>query len=201
MRRPHLLSHLFLISFLSGCGYTPLYTPNTGDSPAAAHLRVGEISMVKAAHNVGERRVAQTVAQRLQLDYPAAGLDKDVLTVAIEENTSTLATQRTAALQRAQINLTGHMEIINPKGQTIMRTSLSTYSAYNVENSPYSTESGKSYARLTAARNLADDISTRVALFYKTRKINEVDVPAVPEVVTPTQSISVSIPLPLQKKL
>jgi hypothetical protein len=192
----------YLATFLlAGCGYTPLYTPNPGDSPAAARLQVGMVEMSAPAHNVGERRVAQAVSQRLQLDYPARNSSFDTLTVTIEEDTSALATQRTAALQRGQINLTGHMQITAPDGTTLMRTALATYSAYNVEDSPYSTESGKSYARLTAARNLAEDISTRIALFYKTRKINPVEVtPLAPTLVTPTE-VSVSVPLPFQKLL
>lgn len=204
MRRAQFLIPLLLCSsapLLLSCGYTPLYTPNEGESPAASRLQVGAITMGNPARNVGERRVAQTVSQRLQLDYPAHGTGLDTLTVTIDETTSTLATQRTAALQRAQISLNGTMEITSPEGKTLMRTTLGTYSAYNVEDSPYSTESGKSYARLTAARNLADDISTRVALYYKTRKTNGVEPTPLPETVTPTQSISTSIPLPLQKLL
>lgn len=186
---------------LASCGYSPLYVPNAGDTAASAQVRVGEVTMDKTARNLGERRVAQTVSQRLQLDYPARAEGLDTLKVNIEESTSALATQRTAALQRAQINLLGNIEITDAQGKTVLRTSLSTSSAYNVESSPYSTETGKSYARLTAARNLAEDISTRVALFYKTRKTNPVEpMPAVAAPVSSTE-VSFSIPLPMEKVL
>lgn len=199
--RPSLLSLLSPLFLLSACGYAPLYAPAPGDVAASAHVQIGQVTVATQTKNVGQRRVAQTVSQRLQLDYPNHNSSLDTATVAIEENTSTLAMQRTSALQRAQINLRGRLEVTSPQGQTLLRTDLSTTSAYNVESSPYSTESGKSYARLTAARTLADEISRRLALYYRTRAINPAAVPSPTLVVTPTTLVSLTVPLPFDQRL
>lgn len=171
-----LLAPLALVS----CGYTPLYAPGEGAAEAAQYVQIGEISMgtVKATyatgmndeHNLGHRRIAQTVSQQLKLDFPAAGPEADVLTVTINENTGTLAVQSTAVVQRAQIVLTGYITLTSPNGHKLLHTTIQTTAPYNVESTPYSTESGKTYAGLTAARNLADEISTRLALYYRTHK-------------------------------
>jgi hypothetical protein len=171
-----LLAPLALIS----CGYTPLYAPGEGAAEAAQYVQIGEIAMgtVKATyatgmndeHNLGHRRVAQAVAQQLKLDFPASGPEADTLTARINEDTGTLAVQSTAVVQRAQIVLTAFITLTSPNGHTLLHTSIASAAPYNVQATPYSTESGKNYARLTAARNLADEISMRLALYYRTHK-------------------------------
>ena len=159
----------FLALLLTACGYTPLYAPSYGTATAVQHAQIGEVTMAKTAKNVGERRVAQLVSQRLQLAFPYQSAQADTISVEILEDTSTLALSTTAATRRAQINLEGTVTITNPAGKQILNTKLTTAAPYNVENTPYATESGKTYARLNAARTLADEITRRLALFYRTQ--------------------------------
>jgi len=161
-------SALSLTVFVASCGYSPLYAPGGGASAAAGRVQVGDVQVAQETKNVGERRTAQTVAQELKLNFPHAGAEMDTLTVTMVEDVTTLAVQRSAAIQRAEIYLTGEIELTDPHGVRLLKTSLSTSAPYNVENTPFSTESGKTYARLTAARNLAAEISRRVYLFYST---------------------------------
>lgn len=172
MRTPTLLraSYVaFAAMSLVSCGYTPLYAPQMEGGTVAAHLQVGTVEMATTKINVGERRVAQTVAQQLKLQYPDVAASMDTLEVTIKETTTTLAVESTAAVQRAKLTLDGSMTITDLNGKVVLRTAVSTGTAYNVESTPYSTETGKTFARLTAARNLADEISRRVVLFYRTR--------------------------------
>ncbi len=174
------LGALTLAVTAASCGYTPLYAPGQGAASAAGRVQVGAVSVAQETKNVGQRRTAQTVAQELKLNFPHSGANLDTLTVTMEENTTTLAVQRTAAVQRAEIYLTGQLVITSPEGQRLLATSLSTSAPYNVENTPFSTESGKTYARLTAARNLAAEVSRRVYLFYSTHAGTQPALPAVP---------------------
>lgn len=153
---------------LASCGYSPLYAPASGGGQAASKVQIGKVEVNQRELNVGERRSAQTVAQELKLSFPNSGMEMDTVEVRIAEQTSTLAVERTAIMQRAQINLTGYITLTNPNGDRLLYTALETNAPYNVENSPYSTESGKTYARLTAARNLANEISRRLYLYYST---------------------------------
>ncbi|RYG62131.1 MAG: hypothetical protein EON60_00875 [Alphaproteobacteria bacterium] len=153
---------------LASCGYSPLYAPSSGGGQAASKVQIGKVEADQNELNLGERRSAQTIAQELKLSFPNTGMDMDTATIRIEEETSTLAVERTAITQRAQINLTGYLVLSSANGDRLLSTELATNAPYNVENSPYSTESGKTYARLTAARNLANEISRRLYLYYST---------------------------------
>lgn len=153
---------------LASCGYSPLYAPASGGGQAGARVQVGTVEVAQETRNVGQRRVAQTVSQELRLSFPHAGTEMDTVTVHIDEDTSTLAVERTAIVQRAQINLTGTLTLSNPNGDTLLTTKLASNAPYNVENTPYSTETGKTYARLVAARNLAGEITRRLHLYYST---------------------------------
>jgi hypothetical protein len=164
------ITPLLPAALLAACGYTPLYLPGEGAAQASAYVQIAVVEMELPERNVGQRRVAQTVNQQLKLDFPATGPEMDTATVNIKESTSTLAVQRSAAIQRGQINLEGTLTLTNPKGDRLLRTTLATSAPYNVENTPYSTESGKTYARTTAARNLADEISRRLYLYYRTHE-------------------------------
>lgn len=162
---PTLLSAMLL----AGCGYSPLYAPQAGAAQAASRVSVGTVQMVNPEKNVGQRRVAQVVSQRLQLQFPGQPGNADVLEMNIRESATTLSIETTAAIKRAQITLEGNVVIMAADGTQRLNTSVSANAAYNVENTPYSTESGKTYARLTAARNLADEAARRVYLFYRTQ--------------------------------
>jgi hypothetical protein len=172
MKRSSLLCVPLVAGILASCGYTPLYAPSMGAESIANRLQVGMVEMNEVKRNVGERRMAQTVSQELKLQYPntntAMDSTMDTLTVSIEETTDTLAVQTTAAVRRAQITLEGTMVIQSPNGKPKLKTKVSTSTSYNVLSTPYGTESGKTFARLTAARNLADEISRRVVLYYRT---------------------------------
>lgn len=154
---------------LSACGYTPMYATGGGADTAGAKVQVGSVEMGNPERNVGSRRVAQRVSQILRQDFPQAAAELDLLTVHIDETTSTLAVQRTSAVERAQINLTAELVLTSPEGKRLLRANLGANAPYNVENTPFSTESGKTYARLTAANNLADEITRRVLLYYRTQ--------------------------------
>jgi hypothetical protein len=92
-----------------------------------------------------------------------------VAEITITEETTTLALQRTAQIERAKISLTGLLVVRDASGTEVLNTSLTSTAAYNVETTPFSTESGKAFARQIAARNLAEAIDRRLALWGRTK--------------------------------
>jgi hypothetical protein len=186
MKPLHLCAAVLLPLALTACGYTPLYAPVGGaelsaGSVAANAVSVGSVRMGNPDIAAGERRVAGLVAQRLRLDFPSNGPGggTDTLDVDITETTETLAVQRSATVARAQIALNGLLRLTGPDGTEKLRTTITTKASYNIEDSPFSTESGKTFAQRTAADNLAQEISRRVVLFYKLT-------PVKPGAVSPT---------------
>lgn len=161
--RPLPLTLAVLPVLLAGCGYAPLYQALPGGAPVA----IGQVQVQNPKKLPGERRVAQAVAERLKLDFPRTDGALDTATVSIREQTSTLAVERTATVQRAAITLTATLRVNGAEGQERLKAELSATAPYNVENTPFSTESGKTFARQSAARNLAEEISRRLTLFYR----------------------------------
>lgn len=161
-------------ALLASCGYSPLYMPAGSADAAINRVQIGEVRMSRVEYNVGERRVAQTVSQKLQLSFPNEGATLDTVTVDILEGTNTLAVEQTATVSRAQIDLRGTVIVTSPQGKKVLKAEIVTSSSYNVESSPYGTEAGKTSARLTAARSLADEIARRLALFYRTHPAAQV---------------------------
>ncbi len=129
-------------------------------------MQVGTVEMGTGKLLPGERRPAQRIAQKLRLDFPDQAATLDLLDVNIQEQTATLAVEKTATTSRAEIILQANLTLTSPEGKVLLRTDVSASSAYNVEESPYSTETSKNFSRLIAADNIATEISRRIALYY-----------------------------------
>ncbi|HEX2859174.1 MAG TPA: hypothetical protein VHP58_03135 [Alphaproteobacteria bacterium] len=162
----NLFSTTLLALSLTACGYTPLYAPMAGGAASAHKVQVGTVEMGGSKLLPGERRPAQRIAQKLRLDFPDQAATLDLLDVNIHEQTATLAVEKTATTSRAEIIMQATLTLTNPEGKVLLRTQVSASSAYNVEESPYSTEASKNFSRLTAADNIAAEISRRIALYY-----------------------------------
>jgi hypothetical protein len=150
---------------LASCGYSPLYAPVAGGG-AAVPVHLGSVAMAKVEIEPGQRLVAQEVWQRLAQAF--AGAEGVQLAVEITETTTALALERTATVRRAEIALTGAVQLIGADGKRLLAVNVGSVAAYNVENNPFSTESGKSFARQLAARALAENIVRRVTLWQRT---------------------------------
>lgn len=154
---------------LAACSYQPLYAPADGQT-LADRVEVGSVEMeLYERQDVGQRRTAQQMSQRLRQDLPYTGNDRDMLNLHIKEDASTLALRRTALVEREQLTLTARVDLVAPDGEKLFQTEVGSTAAYNVETTPYATETGKVYARQTAARNLAEEILRRLNLFYRAK--------------------------------
>lgn len=155
---------------LPACSYTPLYAPIDGQT-LAGRVQVGAVEMERYENqNVGARRTAQAMSQRLRQDLPSQGSGMDTLTIHIREDASPLALRRTSLVEREQLTLTARVDVQDTEGKEVFKTEVGSTTAYNVETTPYATESGKVFARQTAARNLAEEILRRLNLFYRGKK-------------------------------
>ena len=157
--------HLFTVALglplLVGCfGYQPMYKNND------VALTIMPVTMTSVKKNEGERRVAQTVSRILHRKFPKTEAGGDVLTLTIKEITSTLAVKSDASVQRSSLSLRGQVRLTDKGDNIKFRTTVSISSAYNVENTPLSTDVGRNYARQAAAESLAEEISRRIYQFY-----------------------------------
>ncbi len=156
-------------ALLGACaGYTPLYLETARQDAA---VEVGEVRMDEAEINVGERRPAQLVYRRMKQAFPGRETaPPHVLDITIREDISTLAVRRDASDQRLQLNLTADVTLSDTEGKQVFQAAITRSAAYNVESSPFGTDSGKDRARNSAADALSDEIIQRIALYFNDRK-------------------------------
>ncbi len=162
---------IFLTSFaLTACtGYQPLYQ----QTKALPGVVVGSVEMAQIEYNPGERRVAQKVAQQLNRFFKGGSANDLTLNISIHETINELAVRRDATVERSQVNLQASITLLDIEGKSVFNTKLTSTSAYNVEDTPYSTEAGKVFARESAANTLTDKIAERVQYFLRFQQINK----------------------------
>ena len=151
---------LFLLTFafISACAsYQPLL------SVVSNGVYVAEVKMANPNKNVGERRIAQAVRQNLLKSFPVTNHQNYVLTVSIEETETTLAIEQDATAERLRLLLNA-VVLLKQRDNKILSTDLSADAAFNVEDTPFSTESGRTFAREAAARTLSQVITQEVTL-------------------------------------
>lgn len=157
---------------LSACaGYKPLY--NQIDQ---THVAPGQIEMQITERNIGERRVAQQVYQQLLRVFSRPDGATYRIDAVIEEKESTLSVQRDATIQRASLNLDAQVQLIHQETNKPAHTfNVDATSAYNTEDTPFGTESGRMFAREAAAKTLAEDITSIVQLWLREQDAEETE--------------------------
>lgn len=153
---------------LTGClGYEPLYKET---SETLSQVTVGDIRMKEIEVDDGERRSAQLVAQRLRRTFHSESLENHILDVEISEDKTTLAVERDATETRLELNLTAYVVLKDAKGQTVFQTSVMKSAPFNVEDTPFSTDSGKERARSSVVQVIADEIVHRISFYFYNRQ-------------------------------
>lgn len=151
---------------LSACaGYAPLYGEK---GEVLKHVQVADVRVENPDRLPGERRIAQLVRTRLNQAFTGKNADK--LTVVLDEDSTALAINRDATEERLQLTLQAEIMLESSTGDLIYRGDLATTAPYNVEASPFGTDAGRTQARESAARALAEEIIRRVAHVYSQKK-------------------------------
>ena len=131
---------------LTGClGYQAVYK----QPEVYREVAVGTVQMTDAQRLAGERRVAQQVRWRLEEFYQGHINEAEyTFDVFIKEETTTLAVRRDASDQRLQLTLQAEVKIRGADAKEQTFSVVTSSAAYNVEDTPYGTESGRERAQL-----------------------------------------------------
>tara|TARA_R110000868_G_scaffold218576_1_gene468990 strand:+ start:136239 stop:136733 length:495 start_codon:yes stop_codon:yes gene_type:complete len=158
---------LIVVLSLCACGYSPVYKQT---KELVESVQVREVRMVDIIRSAGERRVAQLTNKRLSQVFIAGEDSAYKLDITIEETKNTLAVLRDATEDRLEIVLQAELTLYNTAGEKVFERSLSAEAPYNVETSPFGTDSGKDRARKSAAISLAEEVIHQVNYFMYTQK-------------------------------
>jgi len=192
LSRPRLRQAGFLLTacvLLAGCGFKPLYEKGSGQE----HYVTAEFSKIEI--KVIEDRVGQQL-RNLLLDRltPLGPPEKPVyvLSITVQESTSSLGVQKSAIATRANLNLKASywLDLVKSKSSGLSNnnnlivntevedenTSLidnlpsgdvRTISSYDLSSADFSNLVAVKNARANAAREIADGIKTRLAIYFK----------------------------------
>lgn len=166
MSRPGLAVALAvgLVAALAGCGFEPLYGQRHGDVGAVAHLATVEIGHIPD-------RVGQQVRNRLlDLMSPRGSPSRPHyrLNVALTEEKTGVLVRTDDTVSRVNLTLNADFTLLRlPGRKPIFKGNTRSIAAYNVTRADYFNLVAERDARRRAAEVVADDITARLAVYFK----------------------------------
>ena len=168
LSRPQALGSALLAALvlLGACGFRPLYGSKERGA-AAAELAAVEIKPI--ADRVGQQLHNLLLDRINPRGRPAE--PRYILKIRLTQGIERLAVRKTAFSTRANLRLTAIFDLEPAAGgdSLVSGTSLAI-SSYNILNSEFATLTSEKDARTRATGQLAEDIRTRLAVFFAQRK-------------------------------
>lgn len=151
---------------LAGCGFRPLYAPRD-DSAVTAELAAIKVKRI-------EDRAGQQLRNFLLDRFNPQGQPanpKYSLFVELEVSRHDLSIRKDATATRSNLVLIAHYELFGvASGRPLFRATSQVTTSFNIIRSDFGTISAENAARLRGAREISDDIRTRVAVFFNRRR-------------------------------
>jgi LPS-assembly lipoprotein len=149
---------------LAACGFQPLYSNKTTQNSSVA----AELSSVRV--DPLRDRVGQQLHNFLRDRLNPQGQPVSPsyrLTVALVETTTELGVQRDETASRANLRLDADFALLDAAGeQQLFQGRSSSTTSYDILRNPFATTVSEEDARERALREVADDIQTRLALYF-----------------------------------
>ncbi|MCP4354498.1 MAG: hypothetical protein GY793_02465 [Proteobacteria bacterium] len=166
-----ILALLSLVIVSSCAGYTPLYG-KLGEEMNKVGLK--EVKMREIKRDIGERRIAQILHQKLSRIF-SNQFDNDYdLYVELTPTESSIAARSDAIDTRKGISVRAKMLLKNIEtGKIVFNVDVYRDSSYTVQDEPFATEAARNKALESIVSALSGDITQRTALWLKGYAKNE----------------------------
>lgn len=158
MRRPAFLALLALPLLLAACGFTPLY--GDGARPAQAQLATVAIDNIPDRNG---QMLRLLLTDRFYAAAPQAAAQYR-LNVSYRSYREELAIKRDDVATRARLSLTATFTLTPLDGSTAFGGTERSSVSYNILTDPYATSAAEQNALERGLTQLADNITSRVAL-------------------------------------
>lgn len=152
------------LSFLSACGFSPLYgQAHDGNAPA----RLAQVAIGNIPDREGQI-LRNSLIDRFYRDGrpadPAYTLDVDPL----REDLTDLDVTKSADATRGQLRLSTRITLHDAKtGDTLLERNLTSITSYNILLSQFTTRVSENNARENAVEDLARQIEQQLALYFR----------------------------------
>ncbi len=149
---------------LTGCGFQPLYAHRSQGNSAPAQFAQIDVNPIdgRPGHHLRNYLIDRLSARggHVKRQYR--------LDIALSDRKDGLAIREDESVTRFNYRLLGSVRLTRISDQQIVyETSLRVTSAFNVVNSEFATLSAERDAEERAARDLSDEIVTRLALYFQ----------------------------------
>lgn len=157
---------LVALGLLAGCGFRPLYGANAGGGGATEELAKVQVAPIND-------RVGQLVRNRL-IDHltpkGSTAARPYRLKVVLTESQEGIALARDEAATRFNYQLRGKFTLSErATGREMLQGSARSIAVYNVVSADFSTLTAETDAKRRAAREISDEIKSRLAVYFSRR--------------------------------
>lgn len=144
----------------AACGFRPVYG---GGAPVRAEMAAVEIALI--ADRTGQM-LRNELLDRLT-PTGAAQAQRYLLAVELTESKQSLAIRRDLTATRANLILTAKFKLSErPSNALVLEGRSRSFNSYNISTLEFATLSAETDARRRATQALAEDIATRLALYF-----------------------------------
>jgi len=170
-------SRALIIGFavmLGACGFKPLYGPRGTNTDAGANIKTEDYLALVRIGPIKDR-LGQMMHNELLERLSPKGRPvhpRYTLTVTVTESIGSLGVQKSGDATRANLNLTASYALGALSAEqggapvTLASGSLRAVSSYDISSAEFATLSASRNARINAVREVADDIRTRIAVYF-----------------------------------
>ena len=157
-----------LVLTLTACGFHPLYSKNgatiaTTEPAVAENLR--QIKVLSIADRAGQKlqwQLKNSLAQGYEPDRPLYQL-----AVGLDESIGYLGIQQDASSSYGKLSITATFTLTDTKtGKTLFEDKQKSTSGYTIVDSEYASLKAEQDARDKVLRQLSEQITRRLALFF-----------------------------------
>jgi LPS-assembly lipoprotein len=170
----HACIALVLAAALAACGFEPMYAERTGTPPSGQPARGGVQSdmLGTRVHTISDR-IGQILRNQLVDRLNPQGEPAQpiyFLVVRLNEQKEAVLTRSDEFSTATNLRLIADYEVRDPQGNVLNTGYSRAVTRYNTLQSQFATIAAEDNARLRAARELADDIRAKLAVFYTHRR-------------------------------
>ena len=164
------MKHLPFLTFfllLTACGFSPMYGSGAGSSGVSATTGLNQVDIALIPDESGVYLRNMLIDQFYQDGYPSSPTHSLEITD-LEETESGLDITVDSETTRKQIRINAKLKLIdNATGAIVLAREMSAITSYNVLGSQFTTRVSERDAREAALGDLARQIETQIALYFK----------------------------------
>lgn len=145
----------------SACGFQPLHAPSGGAVPSV----LANIDVAPIPNRLGQVVRNHLVERLTPRGSPFAAEYRVVVSLSLSKEALAIARDDSATRFNVSLEATYDLSLIS-SGDTVLQGTVRSVSAYNVVSSDYANVVAERDAELRAAREVSDEMKTRLSVYF-----------------------------------